>query len=199
MYYFLQGILENTIDNRIIININGIGYEIFVPLTVVNQLPEIGEETKIYTYFHIREDQQSLYGFLSPEDKDFFILLNSVNGIGPKLALSILSQITIPNLITAIANKDMYTLNNLAGVGQKKIERIIIELKDKVIKLFSVESKNESKNNFIDSEYNHDLKLALKTLGYKNDEINHAFKNAGANLKESVELEDNLKVLLKYL
>ncbi|MFA5879881.1 MAG: Holliday junction branch migration protein RuvA, partial [Candidatus Margulisiibacteriota bacterium] len=140
-------------------------------------------------------------GFTAKEEKDFFILLTSVSGIGPKIGINILSQISFKSMIKAIIEKDLLLLKNLSGVGAKKAERLVMELKDKIIKLYPAHATTNyqlaDKSN-LHQELEQDLKLALKTLGYRTEEINRALSNAASQLNSNLTLETNLKIILKY-
>lgn len=133
MYAFISGIIDNIDSNgEVVIDNNGIGYNVNVSLNSIALLPKVGEKVKIYTYTHIKEDAFSLFGFLSKNEKAMFVKLIDINGIGPKMALGILSGIDTTALALAIANNDVKSLSSIKGVGKKTAERIILELKEKV-------------------------------------------------------------------
>ena len=119
-------------ENHIVVEAGGVGYGIFVPATVLPQLPTVGEEVKIYTHFSVREDGQSLYGFLYKEDREMFRQLLSVNGVGPKGALGILSVLGPDDLRMAIITGDAKAISRAPGIGPKTAQRVILDLKDKV-------------------------------------------------------------------
>lgn len=132
MYSFISGIIEDKLENLVVIEQNGIGYEIFVSTNTLSNLPNVGEYAKIYTYLHVREDAFQLYGFLSKEEKKLFLELITVSGVGSKMALVILSSLSVQNLISCIVSGDVKTLSQAKGVGKKTAERIILELKGKL-------------------------------------------------------------------
>lgn len=132
MYAFVSGIIDDKTENSVIIESNGIGYEIFVSTNTLSNLPAVGEYSKIYTYLQVREDAYLLYGFLSKEEKNLFLELITVSGVGPKMALVILSSLSTQNLITCIISGDVKTLSQAKGVGKKTAERIVLELKGKM-------------------------------------------------------------------
>ncbi|HOB20416.1 MAG TPA: Holliday junction branch migration protein RuvA, partial [Candidatus Atribacteria bacterium] len=132
MYAYIKGTLEEVGNQQVILEANGIGYLIYVPNTVISDLPGQGEATKLFTYMHLREDVQELYGFLDEEDKLFFEKLITVSGIGPKAALNMLSSYSRLQLATAILTGDSKLLSTVPGVGRKTADRIILELKDKL-------------------------------------------------------------------
>ena len=132
MYAYIQGILEEVENQRVVVEANGIGYLIFVPNSILHRLPPRGERIKLYTCFYLREDSQELYGFLEKEEKQFFEKLITVSGVGPKAALGMLSAFTGRQLAIAIVTGDRQLLCTAPGVGKKTAERIILELKDKI-------------------------------------------------------------------
>lgn len=133
MYAFISGKID-YIDpsGSVVIDNNGIGYNIMVSLNTLSELPKTGEMTKLYTYTHIKEDAFSLFGFFSMSEKAMFVKLIDISGVGPKMALGILSGMTSTSLAVAIANNDVRSLSSIKGVGKKTAERIILELKEKV-------------------------------------------------------------------
>jgi len=132
MYAYISGILDEIDGQQVIINANGIGYQIFVPGLIMQRLPSKGNRIKLYTYMHLREDCQELYGFLEKEEKNIFEKLVTVSGVGPKAAMGILSTLTVSRLVIAIISGDKNTLCKAPGIGRKTAERIILELKDKI-------------------------------------------------------------------
>ena len=131
MISFLQGFIEEKRENNLIVNVNGVGYDLTVSSNTFSSVA-IGDRVKILTYMAVREDDVSLYGFSSAEERDLFYKLISVNGVGPKMAITILSGMGISSLAVAIANKDVKLLSKIKGLGAKTAERICLELKDKV-------------------------------------------------------------------
>lgn len=132
MIQFIRGILAETGEDGIVVDAGGVGYGIAVPTSLLAELPVPGEEVKIYTYLQVAEDSQKLYGFGSREDRSLFTLLLKVSGIGPKLAMSILSALDRESLEIAVLTGDVKTLCRAPGLGKKLAEKLILELKDKV-------------------------------------------------------------------
>lgn len=132
MISFLVGTIEDKQENSLLLDVGGVGFEMSISSNTFSALPMIGESVKVLTYMSVREDDISLYGFSSKEEKDLFVKLISVSGIGPKVAISILSGLTLNALSIAIANKDVKMLSKIKGLGAKTAERICVELKDKV-------------------------------------------------------------------
>lgn len=134
MYAYISGILEELDSQRVVIDVNGIGYSVFVPGSILQRLPSIGGRIKLFTYMHLREDCQDLYGFLEKEEKQFFEKLITVSGVGPKAALGMLSAFSVQQLAIAIVTGDRKILCNAPGIGRKTADRIILELQDKIDK-----------------------------------------------------------------
>ena len=132
MISFLIGTIEDKQENSLLLDVGGVGFEMSISSNTFSALPMIGESVKVLTYMSVREDDISLFGFSSKEEKDLFVKLISVSGIGPKVAISILSGLTLNALSIAIANKDVKMLSKIKGLGAKTAERICVELKDKV-------------------------------------------------------------------
>ena len=132
MYSFISGIIEEKTENYVVVNANGVGYEIYVSTNTLSNLSTSGDYAKVYTYLQVREDGMQLFGFASKEEKDVFLQLITVSGVGPKMALVILSSLSVQNLITCIVAGDVKTLSGAKGVGKKTAERIILELKGKM-------------------------------------------------------------------
>lgn len=132
MYAFIGGKLEHKDMDRIVIDAGGVGYEIFVSPRTLAQMPAAGEPARVFTYLHVREDIMQLYGFGSREEKTMFIKLLGVSGVGPKLAMSILSGLTVAELAIALVTKDARAISRVNGVGRKTAERLILELRESV-------------------------------------------------------------------
>jgi Holliday junction DNA helicase RuvA len=132
MYSFIKGAVVEKQENLLVVENNGIGYEFVVSTNTLDQVGPIHNQVKIHTYYHVREDQAILFGFSSLEEKHMFLKLLKVNGIGPKMAVTILSGVTISDLAVSIISGDTALLSKVKGVGKKTAERIILELKEKI-------------------------------------------------------------------
>src|ERR1700761_597462 len=132
MITFLEGKLATALPTQATIDVGGVGYEVFIPLSSYDKLPEVGQPIEILTHLHVREDAQILYGFMGAPERDLFrLLVNHVSGIGPKLALAVLSGMSVNNFKSAVVNSDVGSLSKISGLGKKTAERIVLELKDK--------------------------------------------------------------------
>lgn len=189
----LRGKLIHKEADKVILDVSGVGYEVYVPLKVTTQLPDINKEVFFYIETIVREDDISLYGFLSREDKEVFNLLREAKGVGVRTAFSLLSFFSSDDIMNSITNEDINALLSVPGIGRKTAERIIFELKDRA-KKFS-DRPNLTKSGQIES----DVELALISLGYNVKEAREAIKKARAELSEDFSLEDIIKVALKNL
>ncbi|MFH1428215.1 MAG: Holliday junction branch migration protein RuvA [Candidatus Margulisiibacteriota bacterium] len=194
MIAHVAGVLEDTRNNQVIIDVNGIGYEILVSANVLKQLPPTGEFLKVYTYQLVREDELSLFGFQSSEEKEIFQTLLSVSGIGGKTALNILSSIDKDRLVNAILTGDLVTLTSLPGIGKKSAERMVLELKDKMGTTLNITSPVR-----ITTQNTKDTIDALGQLGYNSREISRALTTIEADIKPDTKVEEIIKNALKYL
>ncbi|MBR7091381.1 MAG: Holliday junction branch migration protein RuvA [Clostridia bacterium] len=132
MYSFLRGILSDKWENTVVIDCNGVGYEALVTTNCYNNIGEVGDMVTLYTSLHCREDEMSLFGFLDKVEREVFKKLILVNGVGPKMAISILSNISAPELTVAVATQQASMLKGIKGIGTKIRERILLELKEKM-------------------------------------------------------------------
>lgn len=188
MFAYIKGSLEVKTNGYIVIDVNGIGYKIFMSETAINKLGAIGEIIKIHTYVRVREDDISIYGFNTNEELRMFELLLSVSGIGAKSALVILSNVSVSSFVLAIINNDINLLKKLPGIGPKTAQRVILELKDKLKKENEiVANENTDISDTINTAIMDDEKIAeataaLKVLGYTGKEIEKALEKVDANL-----------------
>lgn len=200
MISYVKGALAEKSGDRIVVEAGPVGLGIYVPLSVLEVLPPLGDEVKIYTYLQVREDDLSLYGFLNRQDLDMFRRLIGVNGIGPKGALGILSALSPDDLRLAILTGDAKAISKAPGVGAKTAQRIILDLKDKVSAeemLASVADTDERTSVPLMQEAGREAATALVALGYSNLEASKAVKNV--QITEDMDAEAVLRASLKYL
>ncbi len=198
MYAYIKGEIADISEDNLVLECNGVGYNIRVPLSVSQRLPGIGASVKIYTYTSVREDAFNLFGFLSKDDLEIYKKLIAVNGIGPKGALSILSAMSADDLRYAIVSGDAKAIAKAPGVGNKSAERIILELKDKIELKFSVDADSAALGNGVAemaSEAANEAIEALTALGYSPTEALRAVKqldvqgmDSGAILKSALSI-----------
>jgi holliday junction DNA helicase RuvA len=163
----ITGILDSVNLTDVIVDVNGIGYEIIIPLSTYDKLPKEGGKVTFSTYLHVREDAMTLYGFATQDEKELYKILTTVSGIGPKLALKILSSISISSFCEAVSSGNIKILSRINGLGKRSSERLVVELKEK-IKIFAPESVYASGTDSNDiSKQEEEAIMALVQLGFK--------------------------------
>ena len=195
MIALLTGKIIKKEANHCIIDVNGVGYQASISLTTLSQLGEIGNTVTLFIYTYVREDQLTLYGFANEAEKQAFLQLITISGVGPRMALSILSGIPAEDLGFAIGNEDLARLTAIPGVGKKTAERIIVELKDKLIKTFPMAGITSGTSG--NTSTYHEVCSALVNLGYPQP----AAEGAVRKLKsmDNLPLADAIKLALKEL
>ena len=201
MIAFVKGIIDDITEENVVIDIGGIGYNVKISTGTAAMLPGINEEIKLYTYTCVREDMFSLYGFLTRDDLEIFKKLITVNGIGPKGGLAILSVMSADELRFAIMAGDAATISKAPGIGKKTAERVILDLRDKIsvedtlihremqpVQIGSSSDNNHAKNEAVE---------ALTALGYSATDALHAVKNV--HIDENMDVETILKLALKNM
>jgi Holliday junction DNA helicase RuvA len=195
----LTGILRFKSPGHITVEVNGVGYRVFIPLSTFYELADEGSPIALNVYTAVREDAIHLYGFRTPEEKQLFELLLSVNGIGPKLAIGLLSGISSADFIRAVFTEDRQTLTKIPGVGKKMAERMILELRDRVIKLAPQESREEARAERPLDAVREDALSALVNLGYKKSVAKMVLDRVLDEAGDGLVLEEVLKRALKEL
>jgi Holliday junction DNA helicase RuvA len=191
----IRGSLAHKLPGEVIIDVGGVGYQIFIPLNVFYSLPEVGKPVTLHVHTHLREDALQLFGFSEPGEKQVFLLLNGVAGIGPKLAINILSGIPAEELVQAVRESDQVRLLSIPGVGKKLAERMLVELRDKFAMLHAAPALNAAANN--GSELTQDAVSALVNLGYRKVEVEKNVRDAVQSGNQT--LQDIIKEVLKRL
>jgi Holliday junction DNA helicase RuvA len=195
----LQGILTFKSPGHITVEVHGIGYRVFIPLSTFYELADEGSSVSLNIFTAVREDAIHLYGFRTPEEKKLFELLLSVNGIGPKLAINLLSGISSADFIRAVFTEDRQTLTKIPGVGKKMADRMILELRDRVIKLDTDAAREETKEERTLDAVREDALSALVNLGYKKSYARSVLDQIADGSSQQWNLEDLLKEALKRL
>ena len=202
MISYVKGTLEEKSSKYVVIDVMGIGYKIFMSDRAINELGEIGDKVKVHTHYHVREDDISLFGFITNEELRMFELLIQVSGIGAKSAITILSNIEASSFALAVLSNDVDSLKKIPGVGPKSAQRIILELQDK-LKKESTEMMIQAGKEEIAKEVKHSQNIeeamqALQILGYNKREIEKAFDKL-ANTDVAVEelIKKGLSILSK--
>jgi len=196
----LSGTLSSKTPQEAVISVQGVGYQVFIALSTFFTLPDINSAVQVFVSTHIRNDTIQLFGFATIEEKQTFSLLTTISGVGPKLALSALSTLSVSDLCAAIESGDIEILGSIPGVGKKSASRIVLELKDKTHRIMISDSHKPSTfpiepTNFLQEE----ASSALINLGYRAPEVKKAINIAIAKIGETYELEDLIRTTLKEL
>lgn len=199
MISFLVGTIEEKYENTLVLDVGGVGYELQISNSSLVALPDANETTKVYTCLHVKEDGIALYGFATVEEKAIFMKLITVSGVGPKMAISILSGMKLSDLIVAITREDVSLLSKIKGLGKKTAERVCLELKDKISAVgYGTDLFNYKENldNFYDENALNDAVETLINLGVNKNE---AYKLARANAGDGATAEEIILKVLRYL
>ena len=198
MITFLQGKLVEALPTQVIVDVNGIGYEVLIPLSSFDKMPAPGQPVKLLTQLVIRENAHVLYGFMTAAERDLFrLLVNSVSGIGPKTALNILSGMNAVAFRGAVASSDVKSLSQISGVGKKTAERIVVELRDKIGAAGALEAASARHSLSPDDQKINDATLALMALGFKQIEAHDAVRAAQTMLGAAATVEQLVRACLK--
>ncbi len=196
MISFFVGTIEEKYENTLDVNVNGVGYELTISNNALVSLPIEGETVKVLTYMHVKEDGIALYGFANAEEKNMFMKLITVSGIGPKMAITILSGIKLSDLVVAIMSENTTTLSKIKGLGKKSAERICLELKDKVNSTnLSMFDGQDLPQNYNESALN-DAVETLIALGVNKNE---AYRLARSKVTEDITAEEIIMKVLKEM
>lgn len=197
MFAYIKGVFEEKGNNYVVIDVGGIGYKIFMSNIAIAALGETGNIVKVHTYYYVREDNISLYGFATKEELKMFELLISVSGVGAKSAISMLSAISPSDFAMAIISDDVTSLKKVPGIGAKTAQRIILELKDKLKNDEIAETSNDEVITFVSkSETTDEAVAALQILGYTKKDIEKVLSGIDLVGKTT---QDIIKIGLKYL
>lgn len=203
----LKGILEEKSKDTVIVDVQGVGYGVHVPETVFLRLPELGGEVTLQVHTHVREDHITLYGFLSKLEKDVFEILMSASGVGPKLALTILSALEAGQVIEAVSTGNKMLFNGISGVGKKTVEKLFVEIREKCEKRLQQErgqSVSAAKRGVgpsiaASASWVNDLEAALLGLGYKEADVRAALREVTGHDSAHRDFDTALRSALSYL
>ena len=209
MFEYIFGELTIKKIDYVAIDINGLAYKIFISLKTFETLKEIGEDEKLFIHAHVKEDDISFYGFKTENERELFRELIKISGVGPKLTLAILSTYNVKDVINIVLDNNSKLFTKVPGLGEKKAQKIILDLKDKVKKLNIIEIQNENENisngkNIISDTSNtklllmkEDIKLALESLGYVNANVSKWIKDE--ELADINNIGDAIKTILQKI
>ena len=196
MIVFLEGILDRKEPHRAVMNVNGVGYEAAIALSTFDRLPAEGSRFRLVTLHVVREDAHLLYGFADEEERNAFLLVTAVNGIGPKLGLALLSGMPVRELKAAIVNGDIKRLSSVSGIGKKSAERIVLELRDKIGKGDAMEAiAGEAPSGPVNAKLR-DALAALVSLGHKQADAQQLIRAAMPKITEDMDVSDILRRIL---
>jgi holliday junction DNA helicase RuvA len=199
MITFLDGKLVSALPTQATVDVNGVGYEVFIPLSSYDKLPTVGQAIRILTHLAVREDAHILYGFMTVPERDLFrLLVNNVSGIGPKLALAVLSGMSVSNFKTAVVNSDITAISTISGLGKKTAERIVLELKDKLGVAAAWEAATAAHAPTPEQEQANEAVLALIALGYKQVDAHKAVRDLQTQ-GQAKSAEELVKLALKKM
>ena len=196
MFAYINGKIVKKEPTGVIIDVGGIGYQIHIPLSTYSALPALGQSAKLLIYYHVREDIQALYGFASHEEKDLFMLLINISGIGPKMAITILSGATPDQFRRRILEGDVKALTLIPGIGLKTAKRIIVELSEKMGRTDEALPDDLAPVTVATHE---EVLKALTSLGYRRSEALSALRKAIQELGESAPVEKYIKTALNHM
>ena len=199
MIALLTGLMAFKAPSQVTLDVHGVGYEVLIPLSTYYSLPNQHELVTLSIHTHVREDAIQLYGFLTAGEKEAFLLLTGISGIGPKLGLSVLSTLSVRDLFTAIQAGDIEKLGTVSGIGKKSAARIALELKDKVARLHPVGGPVEQENGRVDNPLYDDALSALVNLGYRLSDVKDTLKSIEKSGTAAQGLEDVIREALKAL
>ncbi len=198
MITFLHGKLVEALPTQVTVDVNGVGYEALIPLSSYDKLPAPGQEVRLLTHLAVREDAHTLYGFMTFAERDLFrMLINTVSGIGPRIALNVLSGMNTTVFRGAVANGDVKSLSQISGVGRKTAERIVVELKDKIGAAGAWEATSAQRALSPEDQKVNDAVLALMALGFKQLEAHDSVRKVQTSLGSQATVEDLVRACLK--
>lgn len=198
MITFLKGTLVDALPTQITVEVAGVGYDVLIPLSSFDRLPAPGKEVHVLTHLAIREDAHILYGFMTAAEREMFrLLINTVSGIGPKIALNVLSGMNVIALRGAVAGGDVKALSQISGVGKKTAERIVVELRDKIGAAGAWEASSEQRGLGAADQKLNDAVLGLLALGFKQNEAHDAVRATQALLGANATVEALVRACLK--
>lgn len=199
MITYLDGILRDVLPTQVVVEVHGVGYEVLIPLSSYDRLPQPGQPVRLLTHLQVREDAHILFGFSTTEERDLFrLLVNRVSGVGPKMALAVLSGMDVVRFKAAVVDSDIASLSKINGLGKKTAERIVLELKDKLGVAAAWEAASADNAPSAGARAANDAVLALIALGYRQVEGAKAVREVALKNKEAG-TEELVRLALKLL
>jgi Holliday junction DNA helicase RuvA len=200
MYEFIRGKLFSSTNNRAVVDANGVGYSLGISLNSFATLPEIGKDVLLYTHYHVTENSQALYGFVTSQERELFEVLISINKVGPKVGLSALSTLSVEQIVAAVENQDVNAFKSVSGVGPKTAQRILLELKGKLKISISKDSKKGStKEKSVTQGVREEAYTALIALGYTEQAVRVALTRIDDEFEDDAEVHEWITTALKVI
>ena len=199
MIALLTGRLAVKAPSTVTLDVQGVGYEVFIPLSTFYALPDVDKSISLNIHTHVREDAIQLYGFLTRVEKESFLLLTAVSGIGPKLALSVLSTLPVADLLSAIQADDIDKIATVPGIGKKSASRIVLELKEKAARIHPAAGPSSSRSPGANDSLHDDALSALVNLGYRPADVREVMKRILRGTPSPSSLQDVIRDVLKEL
>jgi Holliday junction DNA helicase RuvA len=199
MITYLDGTLREVWPTQVVVEVHGVGYEVLIPLSSYDRLPQPGQPVRLLTHLQVREDAHILFGFASPEERDLFrLLVTRVSGVGPKLALAVLSGMDVMRFKAAVVDSDIASISKISGLGKKTAERIVLELKDKLGVAAAWEAASADQAPSVEARAANDAVLALIALGYRQVDAAKSVREVALKNKEAG-TEELVRLALKGL
>ncbi|MDD2240253.1 MAG: Holliday junction branch migration protein RuvA [Kiritimatiellae bacterium] len=196
MMVFLDGVVDEKEPTRVVVNVNGVGYEVTIPLSSYDRLPSEGDPVRLLTVLVVREDAHLLYGFMTEDERGVFRMLTDISGIGPKLAMAVLSGLPVRELKAAIAANDVKRLSSISGVGKKTAARLVLEMRDKLGKGGLMEAITGGAAPKPGDAKLRDLMMALISLGHKQADAQQMVQDIAGEITPDMPLETVLRKVL---
>ncbi len=193
MLAYIQGTVVEKSPTRVVLDVNGLGYELHIPVSTYEKIPARGQQARLFTYLHVREDLLQIYGFWQAEERDLFLQLISVSGVGPRMAQGILSKVSVADFTRAVSGDDYSMLTQIPGVGRKTAQRLVMELKDKLMPGKDTLAARPGIPGAIAEE----AVLALVSLGYRKNEAEKMVRKALQTEEKAPPLEVLIKKALQ--
>lgn len=201
MFEFLRGIHYSSTPSQAVIDVHGVGYLVGISMNSAASLAEIGEEVFLYIHYHITENSQALYGFVSEEERQVFRVLISINKVGPKVAINVLSTLTVEQIVTAVEQQDVSLFKAVSGIGPKTASRLLLELKGKlnITVAASSEKANTSHENPVTQAVEDEAYTALIALGYNESQVRLALTKVASEVTEESPVHEWITLALKVI
>jgi len=202
LFEYINGILEEVAGENAVVGVSGIGYEVLIPLSTSEALPGLGKTVKLYTHFYVREDSQKLFGFLTKTEREVFRQLLTISKVGPKVALNVLSGLSVKDIVYSVQTQDASRLKAISGIGPKTAQRLVMELKGKLAVGdvdISASARKEDAPSASPVSMRHDAYAAMISLGYNESQVINALARVEQAIGPDAPVEDWIKKALQVI